>query len=236
MCVDSTLLLGQKRVNSEDNHKLFLPIFLLYYDYMEILIAMCAIGLLAMISPGPDFIIVVRNSIKYSPAIGRYTSIGIALGLMIHMAYCILGLGLIISQSIMLFNLIKYLGAAYLICIGIMSFMSKEEDLNLSSEKAKKMISKNEAIKMGFYVNALNPKATLEFVSLFSAFITPETPSSIQYIFAVFMIVASISWFSLVSSIFTIQKVQAAFNKGKTRVDRTIGVALVSLGLKVVDV
>ena len=203
---------------------------------MEILIAMCIIDLLAMISPGPDFLVVVRNSVKYSPAIGRYTAVGIALGLVVHMTYCILGLGLIISQSIMLFNLIKYLGAAYLICIGIASFMSKDEDLDLSVKKDEKILSPKEAIKMGFYINALNPKATLAFVSLFSAFITPETPDRIQYAFAVFVIVSSVMWFSLVASIFTIQKVQAAFNKAKSRVDRTIGIMLVSLGLKVVDV
>ncbi len=197
---------------------------------------MCVIDLLAMISPGPDFLVVVRNSVKYSPSIGRYTSIGIALGLLVHMTYCILGLGLIISQSIMLFNLIKYLGAAYLICIGIASFMSKDQDLDLSTEREAKAISPKQAIKMGFYVNALNPKATLAFVSLFSAFITPETPNSIQYTFAVFVVVSSIIWFSLVASIFTIKKVQVAFNKSKSRVDRTIGILLVSLGLKVVDV
>lgn len=203
---------------------------------MEILIAMCVIDFLAMISPGPDFLIVVKNSLRYSPQTGRYTTLGIALGLTVHMTYCILGLGVIISQSIMLFNLIKYLGAAYLICIGIMSFISKEEDIDLSVSKEKRTISPSQAIKMGFYVNALNPKATLAFVSLFSVFITPETPLWIPLSFAAFTIVTSILWFSLVASIFNIQKVQRVFNTAKTRVDRTIGIVLVSLGLKVVDV
>jgi RhtB (resistance to homoserine/threonine) family protein len=203
---------------------------------MEIFIAMCVIDLLAMISPGPDFIVVVRNSVKYSPRIGRYTAVGIALGLLVHMTYCILGLGLVISQSIVLFNLIKYLGAAYLICLGIMSFISKEDDLDLSGTKATTMISPVQAMKIGFTVNALNPKATLAFVSLFSAFITPETPWIIPYAFAVFVLISSVLWFSLVASIFTIQKVQQVFYKAKTRFDRTLGVLLVSLGLKVVDV
>lgn len=203
---------------------------------MEILIAMCMIDILATISPGPDFLVVVKNSLKYSSRIGCYTAVGIALGLVIHMTYCILGLGLVISQSIMLFNIIKYLGAAYLICIGIMSFISKDEPLQLDAEKATKMISPAAAIKMGFFVNVLNPKATFAFVSLFSAFITPETPLHIPLAFAAFTIIFSTLWFFLVSSIFTIQKVKSIFNKAKSRVDRTIGILLVSLGLKVVDV
>lgn len=203
---------------------------------MKILIAMCMIDLVAMISPGPDFLIVVKNSLKYSPRIGCYTTLGIALGLVVHMTYCILGLGFVISQSIMLFNIIKYLGAAYLICIGIMSFMSKDEPLHLDAKKENKMISPASAIKMGFFVNALNPKATFAFVSLFSAFITPETSIYIPLAFATFTITASILWFSLVASIFTIQKVKSIFDKAKSRVDRTMGILLVSLGLKVVDV
>ncbi len=203
---------------------------------METLIAMCMIGLLAMISPGPDFLVVVKNSIQYSSRIGFFTALGIACGLVIHMTYCILGLGLIISQSIFLFNVIKYLGAAYLICIGIMSFMSKDEPLHLDAKKEARMISPAGAIKMGFFVNVLNPKATFAFVSLFSAFITPETPWQIPLAFAAFTVVSAILWFSLVASIFTFQKVKNIFEKAKTKVDRTMGILLVSLGLKVVDV
>lgn len=203
---------------------------------MQILIAMCMISLLAMISPGPDFLVVVKNSIKYSSRIGYFTALGIAGGLMIHMTYCILGLGLVISQSIMLFNIIKYVGAAYLICIGIMSFMSKDEPLQLDAKKEAHMISSFGAMKMGFFVNVLNPKATFAFVSLFSAFITPDTPLYIPLSFAAFTVVSSILWFSLVASIFTFQKVKTIFEKAKTKVDRTMGILLVSLGLKVVDV
>ena len=203
---------------------------------MSILIAMCGISLLAMISPGPDFLVVVKNSLKYSPRIGRFTALGIALGLMVHMTYCILGLGIVISRSILLLNVIKYLGAAYLICIGIMSFISKDEPLKIDATKEATMISPLQALKMGFLVNVLNPKATLAFVSLFSAFITPQTPLKIPLLFSGFTIVAAILWFSFIASIFTIQQVKLIFNKAKSRVDRTIGVVLVALGLKVVHV
>jgi RhtB (resistance to homoserine/threonine) family protein len=197
---------------------------------------MCAIHLVAMISPGPDFLLVVKNSMKYSSRMGSYTALGVALGLVIHMTYCILGLGLVISQSILLFNIIKYLGAAYLICIGIASFLSKDEPLQIDAKKDVHMIPPMQAVKMGFLVNALNPKATLAFVSIFSAFITPETPLRISLAFAVFVILSALVWFSFVASIFTFQKVRYIFEKAKTRVDRTIGILFVSLGLKIVDV
>lgn len=117
-----------------------------------------------------------------------------------------------------------------------MSFMSKDEPLQLDAKKETHMISPAGAIRMGFFVNVLNPKATFAFVSLFSAFITPETPLHIPLAFAAFTVVSSILWFSLVASIFTFQKVKDIFEKAKSRVDRTMGILLVALGLKVVDV
>ena len=203
---------------------------------MEVLIAMCALHTVALISPGPDFLLVVRNSVRYSHRTGQWTSVGIALGILVHMTYCILGIGFIISQSILLFNILKYLGAAYLVCIGIMSFLSKEEGMPLADEhKEQKQLSPASAIKMGFYINVLNPKATLAFVSIFSAFITPETPFATQWIFAAYACVSALVWFSFVASVFSISKVQLAFAKARNRIDRTIGVVLVSLGLRVLD-
>lgn len=203
---------------------------------METLFALCAVHLVAMISPGPDFLLVVRNSVRYSHSTGRWTGVGICLGICVHLAYCVVGIGYIISQSILVFNLLKYLGAAYLICIGIMSFMASDETMDLSGAKEVKSISEAEAIKMGFYMNVLNPKAALYFVSVFSALITPETPSHIQWYYVIFAVGSAYVWWWIVSSIFSLAKVQAAFQKARSKVDRTIGVIFVSLGLRVVDV
>ena len=75
--------------------------------------------LLGAMSPGPDFAIVSRNTLIGSRHSGIYTSLGIALAIYIHTNYCVWGLAVIIAHSTWLFNTIKYLGAAYLIYIGI---------------------------------------------------------------------------------------------------------------------
>lgn len=80
---------------------------------------------LAVVSPGPDFAMVTRNSIIYSRKTGIYTSIGIAVGILVHVAYSLLGIGFIIAKSIVLFNIIKFIGAGYLIYIGYKSFRAK---------------------------------------------------------------------------------------------------------------
>jgi RhtB (resistance to homoserine/threonine) family protein len=204
---------------------------------MHVFFALSAIYLVALVSPGPDFFITVRNSLRYSHRIGRWTALGIALGIVIHMTYSILGIGLLISQSVIAFNILKYLGAAYLICIGIANFLSKEEQTDLSVEKKpQENIRPIDAIKTGFFVNVLNPKATLAFVSIFSAFVTPQTPLSLQIGFAVFAVCTTFLWYFFIASVFSINKVQLAFSKARTKVDRTMGIILVSFGLRVIDV
>ena len=92
------------------------------------------IHLLALISPGPDFIMACRNSLIYSRKIGIYTAIGFGLGIAVHIFYSLAGLALIISSSIFIFNTIKFLGAGYLVYIGIKSILSKSLRFSISSE------------------------------------------------------------------------------------------------------
>lgn len=73
------------------------------------------IHILGLVSPGPDFVIAVKHSLQYSRATGLWTALGIGLGIIVHVSYCFLGIAFIVSQSILLFNIIKLCGAGYLI-------------------------------------------------------------------------------------------------------------------------
>ena len=87
-------------------------------EYLDEFITIVIVHLLAVASPGPDFTMVLRQSIVVGRTPALWTSIGIGIGILVHVAYCLLGLGLVISQSIMLFNLIKLVGACYLLYVG----------------------------------------------------------------------------------------------------------------------
>ncbi len=152
-------------------------------EYLNLIGTVTLIHILAVISPGPDFVVAIRNSLTYSRKTGVWTAVGFGLGIIIHVFYCIAGLGLIISKSIIVFNVIKYLGAAYLIYIGIKSIMAKTSHLNVKNATHKNDITVLEAIKIGFLTNVLNPKATLFFLSLFTLVINPDTPLNIQLLY-----------------------------------------------------
>ena len=76
-------------------------------EFYLIWFSFSTIMLLAVASPGPDFVITVRNAVLHSQRIGIFTAIGIGLGICVHLTYSILGIAALISQSVMLFNLIK---------------------------------------------------------------------------------------------------------------------------------
>ncbi|OHA17827.1 MAG: hypothetical protein A2836_03165 [Candidatus Taylorbacteria bacterium RIFCSPHIGHO2_01_FULL_45_63] len=193
------------------------------------------VHLLAVMSPGPDFAVVTRNSLLYTRKSGIYTSIGLGLGIMVHVTYCLLGIGLLISQSILLFSVIKYIGAGYLIYIGYKSLRAKPQN-SLPTETTtsnQAVLSPFDSIKLGFLTNVLNPKATLFFLALFTQVIDPATPKIIQSFYGVEMVLMTITWFSLVSLFFSNAHIKTKITKVQHDVERFTGAVLIALGIKV---
>ena len=201
-------------------------------EYLPQILSVLTIHILAVISPGPDFIVAVKNSLSYSRKTGFYTAVGFGLGILVHVTYSILGIAVILSKSILLFNFIKVLGAFYLIYIGIFSLLSKNSNLKIESNK-KQDISPLSAIKIGFLTNVLNPKATLFFLSLFTLVISPNTPLYIQVFMGTMMAFNTFVWFSFVAFILTKEKPRTIFEKNKVVFDRFLGAGLIALGIKV---
>jgi RhtB (resistance to homoserine/threonine) family protein len=189
---------------------------------------------MAAISPGPDFILTIRNSMLYSRRTGIYTGMGIALGLCIHLFYCAAGVGYLISRSVMLFSIIKFLGAGYLIYIGVSSILSRGSFNSTVEEKSTTELSRTDALKMGFLTNVLNPKATLFFLSLFTFVINPKTPLYIVLIISLIIVVTALTWFTIVSVFFTQKRVQENFLKYGNIINRLFGGLLIAIGIKIV--
>lgn len=190
------------------------------------------VHMLGLMSPGPDFIMCAKNSLTYSRRTGIYTAIGFALGIAVHVAYCLAGLALVISKSIIVFNVIKLLGAAYLIYIGVKSIMAKRMPIEINASK-KKDISPMKAIKIGFLTNVLNPKATMFFLGMFTLVISPDTPAFTMAVASVMMVVTTAIWFSIVAIFLTHPKIQGVVDRAQGAINKTFGALLVALGMKI---
>ncbi len=198
---------------------------------LTLLATICGLYTLALISPGPDFLIALKNSLTYSRKTGIYTAIGFALGIATHVFYCVTGLALLISQSILVFNAIKYLGAAYLIYIGYKSIRSQSSNIRVDKGTKKPDISAFKAIKSGYLTNLLNPKATLFMLSIFTLMIKPETPIATLIAGSAYMIIATGVWFSLVAICFSHKRIQKMYLKFEKGISRTFGGLLILLGI-----
>lgn len=202
-------------------------------EYILLILSISAIHLLAVMSPGPDFMVAVKNSLSYGKKIWIYTALGFAGGIWVHITYSLFWIALIISQSILLFTLIKYLWAAYLIYIWIMSLRAKKSKIDIIKQENWKNITSFQAFKIWFLTNVLNPKATLFFLSLFTLVISPETPTLILLIISFIMIFNTFLWFSLLSLFFTQSSVRKVFLKFEIFFNRVFWTLLIALGLRV---
>ncbi len=196
-----------------------------------LLATICGIHTLALMAR-PDFLMAVKNSLTYSRRTGIYTALGFALGIATHLLYCVTGLAFIISKSILLFNVIKYFGAAYLIYIGIKSIVSKTSPIRVSSDAKKPDISPFQAVKTGYLTNVLNPKATLYMLALFTLVIKPETPTSVLIGASAYMILSTAAWFSLVAVFFSHRRIRSVYEKFEKIIISTFGGLLVLVGVR----
>ena len=201
--------------------------------YWTEFLTVALVHLLAVASPGPDFAIVLRESVSNGRHAGIWTALGVGSGILLHVGYCLLGIGLIVSQSIVLFNLLKWLAAAYLIYIGIRALQARPADPASSELAPLATRSPRAAFVRGFVTNGLNPKATLFFLSLFTLVISPQTPLLVQAGYGLYLALATALWFCAVALLFSQARVRRGFVRLGHWFDRLMGAVLVGLGIKV---
>ena len=202
-------------------------------EYLPIILKVTLIHFLAVVSPGPDFLMCLRNSLTYSRKTGIWTALGIGAGISVHIFYSLAGFSLIVSRSILLFNTIKFLGAIYLIYIGIRTFMSKSSKIDTGEQTSETDISPSSAFKMGFMTNVLNPKATMFFLSLFTLVISPDTPSHIMAVISVILVADTALWFTLVAIFMTRKGIRSIFERYQNVFNRGFGALLIAVGIHV---
>jgi RhtB (resistance to homoserine/threonine) family protein len=193
--------------------------------------------LVAVASPGPDFAMVLRQSVTFGRRPAIWTSVGIGTGIFLHVGYSLLGIGLLVRSSVLAFNILKWLGALYLAWIGQKALRARPfeggpDALGTGAGNVPTVPDRRAAFVTGFLTNALNPKATLFFVALFSVVINPHTPVLVQCAYGVWMAAVTAAWFILVSLFFSHERVRAAFLRSGHWFERIMGAVLLGLGVR----
>lgn len=200
-------------------------------DLLSAFMAVTLVHLLAAASPGPDFVMVTQQSLTQGRRAGVLCSLGIALGLSVHIVYSSLGMAAMVSNSAEVLAVLKYLAAAYLIWLGIKGVRSRaaeraEDDLlPVTPQRASRLIA------MGFVCNALNPKAPLYFLSVFTLVISPASPLWQIALLGSWMMLLQFGWFSLVAFVLSRPRVRSKFQRMAHWVDRALGSVMLAFGL-----
>jgi threonine/homoserine/homoserine lactone efflux protein len=142
-------------------------------------------AILLAISPGPGIFYVMTRSLKGGRAEGIFSALGTSVGGMFHVLAAALGISTILAASVIAFNIVKYLGAAYLIFLGIKTILSRN---TLPDATNAKPMGHKRAFRQGITVEILNPKTALFFLAFIPQFINPE-----EFIFIQFLFLGSIS-------------------------------------------
>lgn len=187
--------------------------------------------LLAVISPGPDFAMVTRQTLAYGRSAGVWTALGIGSGISFHVAWAMFGMGWIIERFPPFLEVMRYAGAAFLLYMGWGAIRAQPaaDDVQAGGTAEPGDWLRNFGI--GLATNLLNPKALMFFMALCSAVITGDTPVWLRLALGGWMILSTAAWFSLVSFTLGHAAIRGRLQKQAHWIDRAMGAVLLVLGL-----
>ena len=195
----------------------------MWMQYSSEFLALALVHFLAVLLPGLDFAITVRNSVRYGYAMGCITAIGIGLGISVHVLYTLIGLGIVIQQSPWFMLILRIAGALYLIYLGWSLLRAPSINIDPSFEQASNTpLSRSKAFMTGFMTNALNPKATIFFLAIFTTLVSPTTPMKVQFVYGIWMCSVNALWFMLVAVLFSRPIVRQQFLKMGKKFERVM--------------
>lgn len=206
---------------------------------MELFIAWCLVAgvqLAATMSPGPAFVVAMHYGVSYSRRAAIFLALGLGMGVAAHVLFVLVGISLLISQSVLLYSAIKYAGAAYLFYIGIKNLRSARKAPQVKVEdRATSEVGEIGALKAfvtGFMTNLLNPKAVIFFTAVFTQFISADTPSSVLALYGGTSVMIEFVWFACLGIVLTNERIKGYFTRVMRWIEGVCGGLLVALGVK----
>lgn len=202
------------------------------FPWLEFAGLMLAFGINAVI-PGADFAMVLRQSVVHGRRAALLTSAGIATSILVHGTYTLLGVGVLVGQSLLAFNILKWAGAAYLVWLAISALRSPPPQPLADLEGASEHRGDMAAFALGFLTNLLNPKAVLFFLALFTSLVSVHTAGDTKVIYVASMSIMLFAWFALVSVFFTTPSIRQGFYRIGRWFNRITGITFLALAVRV---
>lgn len=194
------------------------------------LVAVCMMGAM---SPGPSLAVVLKHSIHGSMKNGMLAALSHGVGVGFYAAASLLGLGALMLQFPTVYQVLVYLGAAYLAYLGIKILLAKPsaDELQIAQQSG----NSKQALQDGFAIAFLNPKLAVFFLALFSQFIDPEKLTfQVGMIMCLTVLLIDTGWYLLVAALTELSKKRFAFTKSSPWLDKILAVVFIGLAIRVV--
>ncbi|MEJ6021103.1 LysE family translocator [Ramlibacter sp. PS4R-6] len=201
------------------------------------LLLFVAAGILLNLTPGPDVLYIVTNSLRSGAKAGVVAALGINAGCFVHIFAAAVGVSTLLAASATAFTVLKWIGAAYLVWIGVKLLVARapqaREDLRAIAQ-SQPALPLSSVFFGGFLTNALNPKVAIFFLAFVPQFIAPDTEHkalafvALGTLFNVNSVFVNAGWALAAAWMATRESVQA----GMHWLDRAAGAMFVAFGLK----
>ena len=205
------------------------------------LLMFIAAGWLLNLTPGPDVLYIISNALRRGTWAGVVASLGIALGCLVHVAAAAVGVGALLAASATAFTVLKGVGAAYLLWMGVRMLLSRAPASGATLAAAPgdalavAVPSLTRVFMGGFWTNVLNPKVVIFFLAFVPQFIAPGTANKalafvlLGVLFSVNAIPVNAGW-ALAAS--WMARRAGAIQRGMHWLDRAAGVMFIGFGFK----
>ena len=200
---------------------------------MSTFLTVALLHLFAVVSPGPDFVLISRQSFRYGRTIAIWTSVGIAIGILFHVALSLAGLSLLLQNQPDFFWYLKLVAALYIGYLGLTSLILKGP-INLQGNSTDGEGRYLKSISSGFLTNALNPKAFIFFITVFTLVINEDTGIVIKSLLGIYMSMATFIWFTFMSILLTNEKATERFKNLIPWLEKITGLFLLILAIKII--
>lgn len=206
-------------------------------EVTALLVTVVAAHFLALVSPGPDFLMIVRSSMR----VGKQGAIGVAGGIAVanglYIALCIVGVGAVLAASLVAMTILKLIGGLFLVYIAIQALRTPRDAYRalLHSSRAEASAGARafwREFSAGFISGIANPKSVIFYLSLFSVVLTKEVGIGIKIGLGLWMTALVFAWDTMIVLVLTQDRIRRAFARMVFYIDKFTGALLGLVGLK----
>jgi len=194
------------------------------------LFLLAALGLLLI--PGPSVLYIITRSVAQGRRAGLASVLGVELASLTHAAAAAFGLSALLLTSAIAFSVVKYLGAAYLIYLGVTLWRARSQTVLTPESSFQPALPA--AYLRGLLTNLSNPKSVVYFGSIFALFMAPATPLWVKTLAVGIVLLDTVLWYGTVAAMFSRAKIQRGYAALEKPINRTTGALMMGLGARLI--